>query len=65
MPASRGENGVQASLRGTTAIVAGSIRESMHDVCCLIWHVAAGEILRREVVQKWERWSRLARSPVG
>jgi hypothetical protein len=65
MPASRGENGAQASLRGTTATIVGSIQESMHDACRMVWHAAASEILRREVVQKWERWSRLARSPVG
>ena len=65
MPAFRGENGVLASLRGTTAIVAGLTLESMHGVYRLVGHAAASELLQREVVQRWERWGCLLRLPVG
>jgi hypothetical protein len=66
MPASRGESGAQALLRGMIATVAGSVQDSMHDGCRPVWHAAASELLRREVVRKWELcWSRLPRSRVG
>jgi hypothetical protein len=66
MPASREGNGAQASLRGMTAIIVGSIQGSMHDVYRQVWHASVGVILQREAVRKWERWIRpsLLRPPL-